>query len=339
MTEKERLLAVLAGQKVDRPPCICPGGMMNMTTTQIAAAAHVSFPAAHIDPQEMARLSRASHDMAGLENYGAPFCMTVEAEAMGAVADLGDETCEPHVIAGVLAGASDLSAIHPIDVTQGRAATTIEAIRLLKEGNDDVPVVGNLVGPVSVAGTLLDFEKLLREMRRHPDDCHKLLAYVVDSLVVYGHAMLEAGADVICIAEPSGTGEILGPKWFGEFTVHYLNELTRKLAAPYIIVHICGKLERVLDEIAHIRCDGFSFDAVTVPSYVRAHLPGTALMGNVSTFALRSQDAVRVDALTQAALRQSLDVIAPACGISMSTPTENLLAMTDRVRKGTEHGR
>ena len=32
LTPKERLKAIFEGQKVDRPRCICPGGMMNMIT-------------------------------------------------------------------------------------------------------------------------------------------------------------------------------------------------------------------------------------------------------------------------------------------------------------------
>ena len=30
MNPKERLFKVLKKENVDRPPCICPGGMMNM---------------------------------------------------------------------------------------------------------------------------------------------------------------------------------------------------------------------------------------------------------------------------------------------------------------------
>ena len=35
MNEKERLKKALHHEKTDRPPCICPGGMMNMITTDL----------------------------------------------------------------------------------------------------------------------------------------------------------------------------------------------------------------------------------------------------------------------------------------------------------------
>lgn len=35
ITPKERIIKVFNKEIVDRPPCICPGGMMNMITTEL----------------------------------------------------------------------------------------------------------------------------------------------------------------------------------------------------------------------------------------------------------------------------------------------------------------
>lgn len=331
-TEKERLLSILAGQGADRPACIIPGGMMNMTTAEVAHAAGVTFPEAHTDASQMVTLARAAHDMGGIENYGVPFCMTVEAEGMGATVDFGDDECEPHVIHGSIQSVMDFSSLHPMDLSSGRAACVLESIKELAALDDGVPVVGNLVGPVSVAGTVLDMEILLREMYKHRKESHDFVEFITQNVIAYGQAMVEAGADVICIAEPSGTGEILGPKLFGEFTVKYLNELVAALGAKATIVHICGHLDRVLKEVADISCDAFSFDATIAIRKMREALPDKVLMGNVSTFALKDADADRVRTMTGVTLKSGVDVVAPACGISMSTPTENLRAMSDSVR-------
>lgn len=45
-TEKERLERALRQEEVDRPPCICPGGMMNMITTDLMDACGVTWPEA-----------------------------------------------------------------------------------------------------------------------------------------------------------------------------------------------------------------------------------------------------------------------------------------------------
>ena len=69
ITPKERLEKVLNHQEVDRPPCICPGGMMNMVTEELMKLCEISFPDAHQNPQQMADLSEAVYKEGCFENY------------------------------------------------------------------------------------------------------------------------------------------------------------------------------------------------------------------------------------------------------------------------------
>ena len=59
LSPKERFNKVLSGEKVDRPPCICPGGMMNMVTTELLEEVGIQFPQAHTNAQMMADLAEA----------------------------------------------------------------------------------------------------------------------------------------------------------------------------------------------------------------------------------------------------------------------------------------
>ena len=84
MTPKVRLERLLSGEGADRPACICPGGMMNMITRDLQEERDIYLPEAHSNARMMADLAKAVCDMGCFENLGVPFCMTVEAEAMGA---------------------------------------------------------------------------------------------------------------------------------------------------------------------------------------------------------------------------------------------------------------
>lgn len=95
LTPKERLFNSLRRNPVDRPPCICPGGMMNMVVEEVMNISGYCWPAAHTDAEMMANLAAAVSSYTGFENYGVPFCMTVEAEAMGAPVDIGSKINEP----------------------------------------------------------------------------------------------------------------------------------------------------------------------------------------------------------------------------------------------------
>ena len=61
MNEKERLKKALHHEKTDRPPCICPGGMMNMITSDLMDKAGIYWPEAHMDAAQMAGLAEASY--------------------------------------------------------------------------------------------------------------------------------------------------------------------------------------------------------------------------------------------------------------------------------------
>lgn len=83
MNSKERLLNTLKGCSVDRVPCICPGGMMNMVITELMHKTGIMWPDAHLDGKKMADLAAGVYEYGMFENYGVPFCMTIEVESIG----------------------------------------------------------------------------------------------------------------------------------------------------------------------------------------------------------------------------------------------------------------
>ena len=332
-TPKERLFAVAKKQQADRPPCICPGGMMNMMFKDVMRGSKCLWPEAHTDSEKMAGLNFALHEAGGFENYGVPFCMTVEAEAMGARVNMGSLSYQPHVVDSPLSSSSGVDLLKPLDIHSGRAKVVLDAIRILKTGGNDVPVIGNLTGPVSTAGTLVDMSVLLKEFRKKPLEAERLLDFIVENLVVFGKAQIEAGADAICIAEPSGTGEILGPQRFKDYSIKYVNEILDALDVPVKIVHICGNLKTVYTIISEFHCDVFSFDSIVPVKEIKACIPEKAVMGNVSTFALGTMPPEKVVSLVNFAMANGADIVAPACGLSTNTPLINVQTMVNATKQ------
>ena len=226
MNEKERLLGVLGGKAIPEVPCICPGGMMNAIVVDLMDRCGIAWPEAHTDPVMMAELARAVYDHEMFENYGVPFCMTVEAETLGAPVDMGNRECEPHVSGYVIDGVERWAELPEPDLSRGRARVVIEAIeRLKRTGKEGVPIIGNLTGPLSLATSLADPIDFYKSLRRKNEAAHALMRRVTDMLTAFGTAQAAAGADVLAISDPSGTGEILGARYFREFAVRYLNDL------------------------------------------------------------------------------------------------------------------
>ena len=338
LTATERLFTTLAGRRPDRPACICPGGMMNMVTNELQQTAGVYLPAAHTDARMMADLARSVYEQGLFENVGVPFCMTVEAEALGAGVTMGSNLFEPHVTSYAIDTVEDYHKLSSADLGGGRSKVVLDAIRILKSELADVPVIGNLTGPVSVASSVMEPTRYYKQLRQKRELAHEYMEFVTQELIRFGKAQIEAGADVITISDPSGTGEILGPKLFEEYAVKYLNELVDALreAGGRTIVHICGQMQNVFRQVGEVRSDALSFDAIVSIAKAKESLPGRVIMGNVSTFAVEMGTPDRVSAITRNCMNLGSDIISPACGLGMGSPLANVKEILRTVQADTQ---
>ena len=333
-------MRALRREPVDRPPVICPGGMMTMATASAMRRVARGWPAAHSDARAMAEIVLATREETGLECLAVPFCMTVEAEALGCRVDMGTETVLPHVAVECLtdpARAADLPEFDP--KRSGRAPVVLEAIERLKNVAGDAPVLGGVLGPVTLAAMVMDAGLFLRLTRRDPAAAERLIAALEPVVIRFALAQHAAGAECVTVAEPSATGEVLGGKHFERLAVPALIRVLRALreggASP--ILHICGDLRPILPQVALIARSldapsaqagklALSVDAMVSGRELKAALPEVVRVGNVDAFLLQREDAATVERVARAAARD-FDILSPACGLVPTTPAENLRAM------------
>lgn len=332
LTEKERLLSILGRRAADRPAVICPGGMMSAATMEILLKAKGNF---HTDPVIMAETAEEIRTATGFENLGVPFCMTVEAEPLGSMVDLGDAAVEPRVTA-YGAQEPDEILVRPLPDPQkeGRLPVVLEAINILARKNTATPVIGNLTGPVSLATSVIDPMKFFRLMRKNQEGIQLLLNYLTEYLIHFARLQVAAGAGVITIADPTATGEILGSYNFRDFVSPCLARLVKEIraAGASAIVHICGDAAVLLDELNTIKGAAFSFDSLVNMKKAKEKLTVTPLMGNISTQLLHQGTPERITRAVKHSLDCGVEIISPACGISLQTPLSNLKTLTDTVK-------
>jgi len=332
LDEKERLLNVLKGDRVDRPPVICPGGMMSACVTEISDQVGGGH---HSDTKAMVSAARKINELVGFENYGVPYCLTAETEVLGASVNLGDNLIEPRVT-----GYNDkpleviIENYSPVSVTTGRMGVVLAAIRELR--NDRIPVIGNVSGHISTASSVVDPLEIFKMLRREPERATRFLAFINDYLIRYALEMVKAGADVISISDPTATGEILGPRNFQKFAVPYYQKIITALHKEGIpvILHICGNASNIVESLNEVMANAVSFDSIVNMKLARKGIK-TGLMGNVSTQLLHTGERTKIVSITRHALHSEVDIVAPACGLSMATPISNLKAMTDYVKEGS----
>ncbi len=337
MNGRERVLAVLNGQKADHPPVFSA----NQTATYEQMKKMGAFwPDAHEKARDMANLASGAYRILGFDAVRVPFCQTFEAEALGAKLKHAGDKGVPSVN-GHPYTLGDEPSVPENFLSRGRIPELIAAVRLLKEevGNQ-VAVIGGIVGPFSLATSLLGVTAMLRTSFKKPDSVVPYLEVAEQAGTLLGKALIEAGADIICVEDMMTSLNIISPPIFrGLASPYQLRQLSQLTEVPTIL-HICGKLNPLIEEVAKAKPTAISVEeVVNVPAAREAikHLGRHLFIGGVNAAqTLFSGEPGDVKREVQAALESGYDVIAPSCSIPPGSPTENLLAMVEAVQA---HGR
>jgi len=211
----------------------------------------------------------------------------------------------------------------------------LQSIRTLSENHPDVPVIGSITGPISTAASLVDPISFLKELRRNRRIHTEWWIMRRAQILELARFDVENGADTITIADPTATGEILGPKLFEAYAVPYLNKVIAGIHAmgKPVIVHICGNIDAVTKHLPALQSDALSTDAMVNMRLLKEQFPDLVTMGKFEYDPSAVRRKAKVENQTVRLLNDHIDIIAPACGLSTSTPLDNITAMTDVVKQ------
>ena len=327
MNYKENLKKALAGEKVDVKPVV---SVTQLGIVDAMGKTNTSWPEAHKNPDEMATLASSLYELAGLECARLPFCLTVEAEALGCDVSLGNNERVPEVEISPFDYADDIEAPNDF-IKRGRIPTVLKAIELLKEKYDELPIIVGITGPFTLTGHLLGIENLVRYMKTDIEEVEIAVENCVDVSMDYVEAIQDAGADVICVNEPTASPELIDPNQFKSLIKPNLEDL-----ADYIeinkVLHICGSTQPIIRDMATCGFDGISVEeAVNIPQAQKdIEDVDCVILGNISTSnTLLSGNAETVKSDVKNVLADGIDLIAPSCGIAPNSPLDNIKAMVE----------
>ncbi len=331
---RARLLRALSRQATDRAPVICTGGNMSAAPAAVVRLSGFSLPQAHTDPLAMAGLALAAARLTGFESVGVPLCTTVEAEAFGAELLLGDEVTEARVTREPYPKCAAVPRLPLAERLQrGRVQTSVAAVRELARTAGDLPIIANLIGPVSVAAAIVEPLVFYRELVQNPEAVQDLVAHINAFLIAWARTLVAAGADAVAVHEDSATPALVGPRVFERITAPALETLITAIQASGapVLLHMCGALGRAADLVGRLPCEAFIPDASLGIAALRERLPHLAIVGNLSTFLLHLGEREQIAEIAARLVRDGVDCLAPTCGMSSLTPLANIRAMTGAV--------
>lgn len=336
LNQKERLISILKRVPTERRTFIAPGGAISMAVLEVMEKTDCYLPEAHSDAEKMAKLAISTNRLTSAENVGVPFCTTVEAEAMGSTVELGTKEKRPKITAYALEGMADIDRLSPIDPDKGRARVCVEAVKLIRKKVLDVAIVANLAGPVSLAASLIDPGLFTEAIRNDKDKAQELIKLTTKNLIKFGDAMLEAGADVICIAEAASALEVIDQSAFKAFVLPYVNEMADHFQDAFgaqSIVYFCGDAMRFGDTLSDVSAAAIGIDSVADVKTVKSLARCKAIMGNVDVELLEHGEANAVFRAGMQSLIDGVDIVSPACGIGLKTPIANARSLIRAVMR------
>ena len=331
MTSKQRFLAGLNGDPVDRPPA---ASIVSVITYELMDITGAHFPHANIEPEPMATLAAGAHEVMGFDSVMPIFSIAQEATALGCEVDWSDTDMMPNPTDSPWADRDEVIELpdgFPDSFLEDKyVKCSIDAIRLLKQHfGDDVMVLGKVMGPWTLSYHCYNTQEFLFDTIMDPDRVRRSLDTLSPVPLVYAAAQLEAGADAIVWADHA-TGDLVRNTMYRDFLLPLHQELVPQVDAP-VILHCCG---RTLDRIEYFGEAGFDcyhFESANAPDLVVEKAAGKLkLAGNVNNpITLYARGPAEARAEAQVAIDAGVDIIAPECAVPLQAPVANLQAIVE----------
>ena len=329
MTLKERLLNALEGKEVDKVP-VC--SVTQTGIVELMDEVGAPWPEAHSDPEKMAKLAIANYELSGLEAVRVPYCLTVLAEAMGCEVNMGTKNRQPSVTAHPYP--KDLEGMKMPEnlLDMGRIKAVLDSIKIIGDRvGPDVPIIGGMEGPVTLASDLASVKSFMKWSLKKPEMLEQVLDFATEATIAYANSMVLAGADVIAIADPVASPDLMSPDSFKNILQSRLQKFSSSVNSVTVL-HVCGNVNPILDYMADCGFEGLSVEEKVGSVKKAKDVIGdrARFVGNISSpFVLLPGPIDKIKDECKKALEEGVDVLAPGCGIAPMTPVSHIKAMVE----------
>jgi [methyl-Co(III) methanol-specific corrinoid protein]:coenzyme M methyltransferase len=215
---------------------------------------------------------------------------------------------------------------------KGRIQAVLGAIKIIKEKvGPDVPVIGGMEGPVTLASDLASVKSFMKWSLKKPELLHQVLDFATDATISYANSMAKAGADVISVADPVASPDLMSPDSFKNELQPRLQKFSSNVDS-ITVLHICGNVGSILNYMADCGFEGLSVEEKVGSIKKAKEILGNRarLVGNISSpFTLLPGSIEKIKEESKKALAEGVDVLAPGCGIAPMTPLSHIKAMVE----------
>jgi uroporphyrinogen decarboxylase len=339
MSPRERVMAALKGQPTDRVPFCLASREVSIRQ------AGLTFADVWADGREYVRAQARLVRWLGLDMAFDLWCNVGVDEALGAKVELPPDNPPWVARRPFLKEKADMRRLRlDYDSSKdGRLPMILDVVRGLRaELGPDVPISAWISPPFRTACMLRGSSQLYLDLLLDPGFVLELLEILGGPCARFGLDLADAGADFICISNPTANQDCISRELYERFSHHSTKRLFDFLKGerPGLLTmfHTCGLWDDRLDLVAAESVDVLHVDKVDLGALKRAHGQKLTIMGKVSA----------VDALLQGTPEAVLEearsdiregwpggrfLLSANCTVPPAAPAENLLAMAQAARE------
>ncbi|WNY22877.1 Uroporphyrinogen decarboxylase [Methanimicrococcus hongohii] len=333
LTMLERFTRSMQLKEVDKVP-VC--SVTQTGTMDLMELTGTSWPKAFTDPVEMAALSMAGYEIAGLEGVRFPFSSPDIPQAFGCSYSSGTNNSPPYQ--------TDFPCKNPEDVgnvvipdnlyeSPGMKAM-IETTDILRKQIDDkgyeLPLICGILGPASFASCVAGVNNYLMWSVKEQDALQKLIDLGGDVCAEYANVLYDHGVDSVVIIDSESGPDLFPPPLFEPMFLQVYKKMAAKMKGLNIL-HMCGDATLILEPMAKSGFMGISLEEKTDMGYASRVIGNeVCLIGNVSPaneLLLQSPSAIK--AAAKKCIEDGTRILAPGCGIAPYTPLAKLKAFVE----------
>jgi len=225
----------------------------------------------------------------------------------------------------------------------GRWGVYYQAIEhLFNAVGDRVCILAFVPAPFTTAAGIRGVEGILIDLITNPVGARETLNIITEGVIKLLDGVMLRGALPVLV-DPLASGSVISAMQFHTFALPGLKAAIRFLHGydMDVILHICGRTERILGELPATECDLFSLDELSLAEAKRQIGGEIRLVGNISPAALLRMTPAEIASQVTKALAEGKDnpkgmALATGCEVALQTPPENLEVF---MQVGKEMGR
>ncbi len=286
MTSRERVMAAVRGERVDRVPfAVWRHFYPDEADPERLAEATVAFTKRH--RLDLVKFNPRAH------YHGEPWGTTYEYK--------GAE--KPRLVKNAVERTEDWGRIGPLETNEPVFREMLAGLRLVRRALPEIPLIATIFTPLGAMQRLATPEQLQRDLRDDPDAVLPALEAVADTFRAVAAECVKICDGIFLATTHAASRSYLSDEEYARYGIRYdLAVLGGASGAPLNVLHVCGDDAPVIAlgrtyGVAAVSWNAFGREDPPLDAFLAA-VPGKAAIGGISDPAWHDVAQARLDART-----------------------------------------